>query len=84
MLKQRVYAIAAGYEDVNDHDTLNKDLCFQTIVDREVNLASGSTLSRFENALDKHSLREMSQVLVEQFIQSHKIAFLLRTVIITY
>ena len=43
LLKQRVYAIAAGYEDVTDHDTLNKDLCFQTAVGRNVNLASSST-----------------------------------------
>lgn len=71
MLRQRVYAIAAGYEDVNDHDALNKDLCFQTAVGREVNLASSSTLSRFENAIDQQSLVEMSKVFVEQFIQSH-------------
>lgn len=72
MLKQRVYAIAAGYEDVTDHDTLNKDLCFQTIVGREVNLASSSTLSRFENAIDRQSLVELSKLLVEQFIESHR------------
>ena len=55
LLKQRVYALAAGYEDVNDHDFLRNDLCFQTKVGREVNLASGSTLSRFENAVDRPS-----------------------------
>ena len=25
MLKQRIYALAAGYEDLNDHDLLKKD-----------------------------------------------------------
>lgn len=42
MLKQRVYAIAAGYEDVNDHDLLRNDLCFQTSVGREAALASSA------------------------------------------
>ena len=69
MLKQRVYAIAAGYEDVNDHDHLHRDLCFQTAVGREVNLASSSTLSRFENSVDRNSQVEMSKHLVERFIQ---------------
>jgi len=72
MLKQRVYAIAAGYEDVTDHDTLNKDPCFQTAVGRQVNLASSSTLSRFENAIDRQSLVNLSKQLVEHFIQSHQ------------
>jgi len=72
LLKQRVYAIAAGYEDVNDHDTLKEDLCFQTAVGREVTLASRSTLSRFENSITRQSLVAMSKVLVESFIQSHQ------------
>jgi len=72
MLKQRIYGIAAGYEDINDHDVLRKDLCFQTAVGREIHLASSSTLCRFENAIDHHSLVEMSKVLVEQFIASYK------------
>lgn len=70
MLKQRVYAIAAGYEDVNDHDSLRKDVCFQTAVGREVNLASSATLSRFENSIDRQSLVELSQLMVEHFITS--------------
>jgi hypothetical protein len=32
MLKQRVYDIVAGHEDVNDHVVLRKDICFQTYV----------------------------------------------------
>ena len=71
MLKQRVYALAAGYEDINDHDHLRQDLCFQTAAGREVNLASSSTLSRFENSVDRSSQIEMSKLLVERFIQRH-------------
>ena len=72
LLKQRVYAIAAGYEDVNDHDALRKDICFQTAVGREIDLASSATLSRFENSLDRQSLVEMSKLFVEHFIASHQ------------
>lgn len=53
MLRQRVYALAAGYEDINDHQTLRENTCFQTAVSRERVLASPPTLSRFENALDR-------------------------------
>ncbi len=74
LLKQRIYAIAAGYEDVNDHDHLRQDLCFQTAVGREVTLASSATLSRFENSVDHKTLLAMSKILVEQFIARHKSA----------
>ena len=30
MLRQRIYGIALGYEDLNDHDTLRNDLALQT------------------------------------------------------
>lgn len=33
MLRQRVYAMAAGYEDLNDHDSLRCDTAFQTVVE---------------------------------------------------
>lgn len=74
MLKQRIYAIAAGYEDINDHDFLRNDLCFQTSVGREVALASSATLSRFENSVDRKVLVEISKILVEHFIARHKTA----------
>jgi hypothetical protein len=30
MLGQRIYGWALGYEDINDHNTLQKDLLWQT------------------------------------------------------
>ena len=74
LLKQRVYAIAAGYEDVNDHEFLRKDTCFQTAVGRDEILASESTLSRFENAIDRASLIALSKEMVEHFIESYSSA----------
>jgi hypothetical protein len=74
MLKQRIYALAAGYEDVNDHNSLRTDPAFQAIVSREEELASASTLSRFENAVTSDDCLRMSIGLVEHFISQHKCA----------
>ncbi len=70
ILAQRIYGLALGYEDVTDHDTLRKDICFQTAVDSDVALASASTLSRFENAATRETNANMAKLIVEQFINS--------------
>src|SRR4051812_32050582 len=48
LLRQRIYGLALGYEDLNDHDTLRHDLAWQTAVERETPLASSPTLCRLE------------------------------------
>ena len=53
MLRQRVFGLALGYEDVNDHAALRHDLALQTAAERDCALASPSTLSRFENAASR-------------------------------
>ncbi len=73
MLRQRIFGLAAGYEDLNDHDTLRKDSAFQTVVSKEQELAGSSTLSRFENSIDRQDCVRLSHLLVEQFITSYKI-----------
>ncbi len=70
MLRQRVFALALGYEDVNDHAALRHDLAIQTAAERDRALASPSTLSRFENAADRSSAWRVHEVLVEGFIAS--------------
>ena len=40
ILAQRIYGIALGYEDVNDHITLRKDPGFQTAINSDDELAS--------------------------------------------
>jgi hypothetical protein len=35
LLRQRIYGIALGYEDLNDHDSLRHDLLWQTAIDRD-------------------------------------------------
>src|SRR6266850_13582 len=54
MLCQRIYQIAAGYEDCDDADTLRNDATFQAIVGKSDPLASQPTLSRLENHAGEH------------------------------
>ncbi len=69
-LRQRVYGIALGYEDLNDHDALRHDLALQTAVERDRSLASPPTLCRFENRADRQAAWVIQEVLVERFIAS--------------
>lgn len=71
MLRQRVYGIALGYEDVNDHAALRHDLALQTAAERDRALASPSTLSRFENRAERDWAWAVHEVLVDSFIASH-------------
>lgn len=72
LLRQRLYAIALGYEDLNDHDTLRWDIALQTAVERDRALASAATLCRFENQADRATAWRLHEVLLEQFIASFK------------
>lgn len=72
MIRQRVYALALGYEDLNDHVTLRKDTAMQTAVGQDKDLASNSTLCRFENAADRQLCWDIHKALVEIFIESFK------------
>jgi hypothetical protein len=51
MLSQRIYGLALGYEDLNDHEQLRSDPLFGVLVGREEGkptLAGKSTLNRME------------------------------------
>ena len=70
LLRQRVYALCQGYEDLNDHDDLRHDLAFQSAVEQDQVLGSSPTLCRLENRLDRQAALVIHEVLVEQFIAS--------------
>jgi hypothetical protein len=72
LLRQRIYGLAAGYEDLNDHDSLRHDLVWQTAVERDEPLASGPTLCRLEARVDREAAVGFHKVLVDQFISSFK------------
>jgi hypothetical protein len=70
LIQQRLYALALGYEDLNDHQHLRQDIALQTAVDRDTVLASSATLCRFENRADKKTAWRIHEVLVDQFVES--------------
>ena len=70
MLRQRVYGLALGYEDLNDHSSLRKDPAIQTAVEQDQDLASSSTLCRFENWINAEALWDISRILIDVFIES--------------
>lgn len=70
LVRQRIYGLAQGYEDLNDHDTLRHDLAWQTAVERDRPLASSPTLCRLENRADRRVAWAVHQVIVDQFIAS--------------
>lgn len=75
IVAQRVYQIAAGYEDCNDATSLRHDPVLKTVVGRlpqsGCDLASQPTLSRFENSVGRRELWQMAEVLVDSFVASH-------------
>src|SRR5215813_10037042 len=75
LLKQRVFQIAAGYEDANDSNMLRDDPIFKLMLDRlpatGAPLASQPTISRFENRISRTELYRMALVLLKQFIASY-------------
>jgi len=79
LLTHRIFAIAAGYEDLNDHHTLRNDTLLQALTDRKPKagqaegdrLSSPPTLCRLENRITRADLARMAEVLVEQFVASH-------------
>lgn len=72
MIRQRIYGLALGYEDLNDHSALRKDIAIQTSVGQDKDLASGPTLCRLENTADRKIAVEIHKIIIEQFISSHK------------
>ena len=80
LLISRIFGIAAGYEDGNDHHQLRHDPAFQVAAGRtpaehqygaeHFPLASPSTHSRFENGMDAKTIFRLHGVLVDIFLDS--------------
>ena len=70
MLRQRVYGLCLGYEDLNDQQSLRYDTAIQTAVEKDSQLASPPTLCRFENRGDRRTAIGFHQVLFKKFVAS--------------
>lgn len=68
LVRQRIYQIAAGYEDANDASFLRDDPTMRAVVDSvDHPLASQPTLSRLENSVDWDSIRLLEREGLEWF-----------------
>jgi Transposase DDE domain group 1 len=83
MLSQRIYGLALGYEDINNHEQLRKDPVFGILAGREelaVPLAGKSTLNRMELGTGINDRYKkitfwkdaMDELLVTMFLESHE------------
>src|ERR1700733_4562260 len=83
MLSQRVYGLALGYEDLNDHEQLRTDAVFGILAGKENRaepLAGKSTLNRMELGTginDRYKKitfwkEAVDELLVNAFIESHE------------
>lgn len=75
LITQRVFQIAAGYEDCNDCNDLRGDMVLKTCAGRlpltGSDLASQPTMSRLENAVGPKDLIRMGRYLLDAFISSY-------------
>jgi hypothetical protein len=75
LVRQRLFAIAQGYEDNNDAATLAKDPAFKIMAGKapesDGDLASQPTLSRFENRVTAKDLRRLCDRLLELYLKTH-------------
>ena len=73
LVRQRLYQIACGYADQNDATTLRADPLLKLVCgrlpDSGADLASQPTLSRLENAIDRHTAERLAMVLVEVYVR---------------
>lgn len=70
LLKQRVFGLALGYEDLNDHDNLRHDLLLQSSIEKDKDAGSSATLCRFENRADRKIAIKMHEIMFKIFIES--------------
>ena len=87
LVAQRVYGLALGYEDLNDHEELRNDPLLAVLVDKpdlgKAPLAGKSTLNRLELTRETASQKErykkialdhgaVDHLLVDVFLQAHQ------------
>jgi len=76
MLRLRMFAIAAGYEDADDCDALRHDPMFKMALGRAPQtgepLCSQPTMSRLENAPSKVEIARLMAAMIDQFCASYR------------
>ncbi len=75
LFSQRIFQIAAGYEDANDCNDLRTDgvlkICAGRLPQSGADLASQPTMSRFENSISKTELYRIAKCFAQHFVNSY-------------
>lgn len=71
MIRQRVYGMCTGDEDLNDFDELRHDPLWQSACEVDTPFAGKSTLCRFENKADRELALGVHEILIERFLASY-------------
>jgi len=75
LVRQRLFAIAQGYEDTHDAAALARAPAFKIMAgqapESAADLASQPTLSRFGNRVTPKDLRRLSDMLLELYLKTH-------------
>ncbi|HVE73964.1 MAG TPA: IS1380 family transposase [Mycobacteriales bacterium] len=76
LLRQRIYQIAAGYEDQDDADTLRRDPLLKLVCGRlpesDPDLASQPTFSRWENGFSARDCYRLAEALGEVYLRERE------------
>ena len=75
MLRQRLYQIVAGYEDVNDCDLLRNDATMKLMAgkkDFNKPLASQPTITRLENRVNWEEIENLNDLNLDWFIKTRE------------
>jgi hypothetical protein len=76
LLRQRIYQIAAGYEDQDDADALRTDPLLKLVCGRlpesDPDLASQPTFSRLENALSARDCYRLAEAIGEVYLRERE------------
>ena len=76
LVRQRVFQLACGYADQDDADTLRRDPLLKLVCGRlpdgDADLASQPTLSRLENAVDRHACERLALALLDLYLQERE------------
>ena len=72
MVRQSLYSLCLGHEDLVDQRSLRKDIALQTAVGQDKPLASESTLGRLSRLATPQTNWKLNQILVDTYIRSQR------------
>lgn len=72
MVRQAIYSLCLGHEDLVDQRVLRHDIALQTAVGMDKTLASDSTLGRIARLATPQTNWKLNELLVDSYIRAHR------------